>query len=174
MTSLACQRLGQTDSLLILRLQNCNLEARPIRPNVHPNYNVSGLLNEDGMLRAGQQVVPGSLEIIDVANDWLTLADMGGARVYATMDWHPKDHCSFCEINGEGIPAGSWCVSGIETVGLAFSKERRCRDSLSQRSFEHNAYIQWPKHCIAGTHGARFDPYLQLPAQVCSVQVWWV
>ncbi len=42
------------------------------------------------------------------------------ARVYATRDWHPRDHTSYAEYGGP-----------------------------------------WPVHCVAGTHGAAFDPRLQ-------------
>ena len=51
----------------------------------------------------GPLAVPGSSGIVDVANEWLALADQGGSRIYATIDWHNAHHCSFCEIDGKSV-----------------------------------------------------------------------
>lgn len=174
--SLVCMRLQPTDALLVLRMQNCNLGERALHTS-SPSYEIPSALLERGplglgpqRLRAGSMAVADTEAAIDVANQWLDLAGEGGSDVYATLDWHPREHCSFCEIDDHGIDAGSWCVSGVHTVGQTFDKEQRCRDPISVRDYDHNHYTQWPENCIAGTPDARFDPYLRLPSATKAVK----
>lgn len=95
----------------------------------------------EAKLRAGCD----ALIVVDVQNDFLpggVLAVPGGGviepinrhirqferlrlPVFATRDWHPRQHCSFHERGGP-----------------------------------------WPSHCVAGTHGARAPPQLELPPDV--------
>lgn len=69
----------------------------------------------------GDQVVP-------VLNRYIDRFQHAGLPVFATRDWHPRDHCSFSARGGP-----------------------------------------WPPHCIAGTPGAEFSPWLKLPADAVIV-----
>ncbi|EOD23484.1 hypothetical protein EMIHUDRAFT_239574 [Emiliania huxleyi CCMP1516] len=170
--SAACQQLGHQDALLILDVQNAFMEARPIRPQATPSYNVPAV---DGFIAQGNLSVPDSGAIIDVINAWLSLRNSSGrnASVIATLDYHPPDHCSFCNSHEGGIPAGSFCLFGAhtwstgdtgDTLGsTANNNSHVCEDTVSQTAFSQNGYYQWPFHAIAGSLSARFDPYLDLP-----------
>jgi nicotinamidase/pyrazinamidase len=57
--------------------------------------------------------VPGALEIVPAINE---LLEMSWARVDATQDWHPPDHCSF--IGGRDNLFPAHCVMG--TTGADF------------------------------------------------------
>jgi len=54
----------------------------------------------------GDQVVP-------VLNEYIRLFSSNGARIYATRDWHPPDHCSF---KTQGGPWPVHCVQNSKGV----------------------------------------------------------
>lgn len=91
--------LGPTDALLLVHLQ---LDFLP-----------GGALPVKG----GDLVVP-------VLNRWIARCKVAGARVIATRDWHPPDHCSF---QAQGGPWPVHCVAGTEgatfTPALALPPE---------------------------------------------------
>ncbi len=53
--------------------------------------------------------------VVPILNDWIAAARQGGARVFASRDWHPQDHLSFAERGGPWPPH---CVQ--DTPGAAF------------------------------------------------------
>ena len=63
-------------------------------------------------------------EVVPVLNRYLALARRKGAPVFASRDWHPRDHCSFLAQNGawpEHCVAGS---PGAEFApGLALTRD---------------------------------------------------
>lgn len=65
------------------------------------------------MLCPTELPVPGGLEIVPALNE---LLDMSWARVDATQDWHPPDHCSFLGRRDNIYPPH--CVMG--TPGADF------------------------------------------------------
>lgn len=94
------------------------------------------------------------LLIIDVQNDFCpggALAVSEGDQVVAiinqlgeyfdhkilTQDWHPPGHSSFASSH-----------SGAEP--------------FSETSMPYGAQTLWPDHCVQGTHGAEFHPYLDI------------
>ncbi len=89
-----------------------------------------------------------ALIMIDIQNDFCpggALAVAGGDEIVAvvnrmqgrfatrvlTQDWHPADHSSFAD-NHEGAAAFS-------TMPMAYGEQ-----------------VLWPRHCVQGSHGARF------------------
>ena len=120
-------------------------------------------------LTQGSLQVTGSSLIIPVLNDWVDAA--AGGRTLATMDYHPEYHCSFCKTHEGGILPGSYCLSAFGSLPVPDS---RCVDAISEESFFRSnptAYYQWPSHCVAGTFGARFEPYLNLPNDTTVVKL---
>ena len=53
--------------------------------------------------------------VVPVLNAWMVAARQGGARIFASRDWHPHDHMSFAERGGLWPPH---CVQN--TPGAAF------------------------------------------------------
>ncbi len=53
--------------------------------------------------------------VVPVLNAWIASAGQGGAKVFASRDWHPADHLSFAERGGLWPPH---CVQN--TPGAAF------------------------------------------------------
>jgi nicotinamidase/pyrazinamidase len=80
---------------------------------------------QNDFLPGGVLAVPGGGEVIEPLNDYIRQFAQLQLPVFATRDWHPREHCSFREHGG-----------------------------------------RWPVHCVAGTHGAKFPPQLQLPPDV--------
>jgi len=80
---------------------------------------------QNDFLPGGVLAVPGGGEVIEPLNGYIRQFAQLQLPVFATRDWHPREHCSFREHGG-----------------------------------------RWPAHCVAGTHGAKFPPQLQLPPDV--------
>lgn len=80
---------------------------------------------QNDFLPGGVLAVPGAGGVIEPINRYIRQFERLQLPVFATRDWHPREHCSFHERGGP-----------------------------------------WPSHCVAGTHGARFPPQLELPPDV--------
>src|SRR5262245_26056318 len=65
------------------------------------------------VLRPAELSVPGALRIVPRVNE---LRDLPFARIDATQDWHPPDHCSFLGRRDNLYPPH--CVAG--TLGAEF------------------------------------------------------
>ena len=77
--------------------------------------------------------------VVPVLNNWIAAAGRGGARVFASRDWHPADHLSFAEQGGIWAPH---CVQ--DTPGAAFHPDLELPDdavvvSKADRA-DHEAY----------------------------------
>lgn len=64
--------------------------------------------------------------VVPVLNDWIAAARQGGARIFASRDWHPHDHKSFAERGGLW-PAH--CVQ--DTPGAAFHPDLELPDDAA-------------------------------------------
>jgi len=49
--------------------------------------------------------------VIPTLNRWIDAAERGGAKIVASRDWHPPEHCSFHQQGGEWPPH---CIQGSE------------------------------------------------------------
>lgn len=63
----------------------------------------------------GRLPVPDGHAVVPVVNRWIGLAQVGGALVAASRDWHPADHSSFAENGG---PWPAHCIQGTEGAGF--------------------------------------------------------
>lgn len=64
----------------------------------------------------GSLAVPGAAEIVPVLNRYVALFHACALPVFATRDWHPREHASFSENGG---PWPQHCIAG--TPGAAFA-----------------------------------------------------
>ncbi len=71
---------------------------------------------QNDFLPGGSLAVPDGDAVIPVLNRWIARFVAGNLPVFATRDWHPRDHCSFADRGG---PWPRHCVA--ETPGAAFS-----------------------------------------------------
>ena len=170
--SAKCGALGPTDVVVFIDLQNCFMEQRPYAGEGAPRYAVAASdLDSDGInIPDGPLRTVDSKSIIPVANDWIARADSAGSPVIFTLDWHPADHCSFCNIQAGGVAAPFFCYSGSVIVH-AYNESMRCTDPVSERDWAFQQYYQWASHCVAGSFGARLDPFLQAPADATYVKL---
>jgi len=67
-------------------------------------------------LPGGNLAVAAGDEVVPVLNRYLELARAKGLPVFASRDWHPRNHCSF---RARGGPWPEHCVAG--TPGAAFA-----------------------------------------------------
>jgi nicotinamidase/pyrazinamidase len=67
---------------------------------------------------SGALPVPDGDAVVPVMNRWIAAAQAKSVPVYASRDWHPRDHLSF---KSEGGPWPSHCVQ--DTKGAAFHPE---------------------------------------------------
>ncbi|KAL1512253.1 hypothetical protein AB1Y20_005515 [Prymnesium parvum] len=171
--SSVCTTFAPTDALLLFDPQNCFMEERLLDLSASLSYQVpnGSLTNGGKSISAGPLFVSGSSEITTVMNEWIAYASASGnGTIFATLDWHPEFHCSFCNIHKGGIASGTFCLRGSSTVD-DFNKSHRCTDAISDSAYSDNLYFQWPEHCVAGSFGARFDPYLQLPDSTLVIKL---
>ena len=63
----------------------------------------------------GALPVPEGDRVVPVLNRWIAAARSRGARIYASRDWHPRDHVSFREQGGPWPPH---CVRGTAGARL--------------------------------------------------------
>lgn len=141
-----CERFHPTDALLVIDVQNCFIDERPVRSETP----ASPLLAEwTTTIPAGSLQVPGAAGIVDVINEWVDFASSG--QVYATLDYHPPGHCSFCHTQvGDGIVPGTYCITGTASSPLVFSEDfnasHRCRDPISELDWLAAKYFQVASH----------------------------
>lgn len=73
----------------------------------------------------GSLAVPDALSIIDKANIYIALFKQNNQPIFATRDWHPKDHSSFKDFGG------IWPVHCVQnTFGSMFYKDLKLPDSV--------------------------------------------
>ncbi|OSS41539.1 Nicotinamidase [Desulfurella amilsii] len=72
----------------------------------------------------GSLAVPDALSIIEKANIYIALVKKNDRPVFATRDWHPKNHSSFKDFGG------IWPVHCVQnTFGSMFYKELKLPDN---------------------------------------------
>lgn len=72
----------------------------------------------------GALPVPDGDAVIPVLNTWASAAQHQGARIYASRDWHPREHPSFHTREGEWPPH---CIQ--DTSGAAFHPDLKLPDT---------------------------------------------
>lgn len=70
---------------------------------------------QNDLLPGGAMGVPGGDAVIAPLNQWLARFAAAGLPVFASRDWHPRDHCSFLP---QGGPHPPHCVAG--SAGAAY------------------------------------------------------
>jgi len=83
----------------------------------------------------GALAVPEGDTVIPVLNEWIAVAHERAVPVYASRDWHPKNHVSF---QAQGGPWPPHCVQ--DTAGAGYHPE-----------------LKLPESAIKVTKGTRFD-----------------
>jgi nicotinamidase/pyrazinamidase len=78
--------------------------------------------------------VPGGLEIVPRINELLALP---WARIDASLDWHPPDHCSFLGRRDNLYPAH--CVAGTPGAEFVPGLENKRIHALWRKGFERDA-----------------------------------
>ena len=67
-------------------------------------------------LPGGALAVPDGDAVVPVMNRYLEMAAQSGIPVFASRDWHPRNHCSFRSQGGVWPPH---CVAGSESADFA-------------------------------------------------------
>eukprot|EP00656_Telonema_subtile_P010963 TRINITY_DN1535_c0_g1_i1.p1 TRINITY_DN1535_c0_g1~~TRINITY_DN1535_c0_g1_i1.p1 ORF type:complete len:327 (-),score=64.46 TRINITY_DN1535_c0_g1_i1:215-1195(-) len=172
----ACTDITPEDALFIVDTQNSFIEEYPI--GASPQYPIP----DDWKTPDGSSIKPGALavgnssQIIDGINSWIDYFTASNGRVFASLDWHPTDHCSFCRngtasTNPSGFhPEGGVCAA-LPVPG--FNDTGRCQDRVAQADYAKHALTQWPDHCVQSTFGARFSPFLRVPPNATVVKKGW-
>ncbi|MEX1212560.1 MAG: nicotinamidase [Balneolaceae bacterium] len=83
----------------------------------------------------GALPIPEGDTVVPVLNVWIRKAVQQGVPVFASRDWHPREHLSFQERGGEWPPH---CIQNSD--GAAFHPD-----------------LNLPDHVIIVTKGVRFD-----------------
>lgn len=73
---------------------------------------------QNDFLPSGSLAVPEGNAVVPVLNRYISAFEANRLPVYATRDWHPRNHCSFHEQGGPWPPH---CIAA--TPGAAFSEE---------------------------------------------------
>ncbi|KAA0157351.1 hypothetical protein FNF27_07030 [Cafeteria roenbergensis] len=183
--SASCTTLTAGDALLVVDVQNDFLETRSASNRSatgphDPAYPIpsSERTGPDGsMIRGGSLAVPGSAIVADRTELWYeAFAAAPGAHIFASQDFHPAGHCSFCRNgtaagNPQGYhPHGAVCFSGKDVPTDVMNATNRCLDGESKLLWGEDKYVQWPDHCVQGSFGSLFDPFLGIPKKTVVVQ----
>ena len=67
---------------------------------------------QNDFLPGGSLAVPAGNEIIPVLNRYIALFHAHALPIFATRDWHPRDHCSF---DRQGGPWPPHCIASPRT-----------------------------------------------------------
>jgi nicotinamidase-related amidase len=100
----------------MLEDHQCHLESRqvPLQPGAGDAFLLVDVQRD--LLPGGSLAVPGSEAILGPVNACLGLFAALRLPVFASRDWHPKNHCSFSEQGGH-LP--EHCVAGTEGARFA-------------------------------------------------------
>lgn len=93
---------------------------------------------QNDFCNAGTLAVPGGGDVVPVINRLLRIFP----HAVLTQDWHPAEHLSFASSHEEKKP--------FDKVKLSYGDQ-----------------VLWPDHCVQGTKGADFHPYLE--TQSCEM-----
>ncbi|MCO8125333.1 bifunctional nicotinamidase/pyrazinamidase [Stieleria sp. TO1_6] len=81
---------------------------------------------QNDFVAGGSLAVPGGNDVIEIANQLMTVFDL----VVATQDWHPADHQSFASRHPHLSIGDNFTLGGLPQTA-------------------------WPDHCVQGTHGSQ-------------------
>mmetsp|Transcript_2951 Transcript_2951/g.4342 ORF Transcript_2951/g.4342 Transcript_2951/m.4342 type:complete len:326 (+) Transcript_2951:38-1015(+) len=175
MAATSCTDITSNDALFIVDTQNDFMEAFPIPKGMKPNYDISGHILNDKIV-SGSLAVGNTSEIINPINKWISYFKEMGGKIFASLDWHDANHCSFCRngtkaSNPGGFhPKGGLCGPLPQTN---FDASGRCMDSVAVADYNRGALMQWPDHCLGQKFGSRFQPYLNIPEDAIVVKKGW-
>lgn len=170
----ACDEITSEDALFVVDFQNDFMAPVPVRSSP-PNYDISGHV-VNGSIQGGSLAVGGTDELIDPINKWISYFNERGGQVFASLDWHPSNHCSFCRNGTASSNPGGYHPDGAFCAPLpqpGFNATGRCVDSVAVADWNRGTLAQWPTHCVETSFGARFQPYLALPANATVVKKGW-
>ena len=175
----ACTPITASDGLFIVDTQNDFMEAYPLpSTGTKPQYPIprAGLAPGGKAVAAGSLAVGNTSQIVVPINAWIEHFGASGGRVFASLDWHPAQHCSFCRngtaaSNPSGFqPKGDVCgplpLPGFNSTG-------RCVDMVAKADYGKHSLMQWPDHCVHGSFGSRFQPFLRVPANATVIKKGW-
>lgn len=92
----------------------------------------------------GSLAVTDGDEIVPLINQLTKQFDKAGATIVATQDWHTRDQVSFASNHG---------VAPFTEVEVSYGPQ-----------------TTWPDHCIQGSTGADFHPYLDVKKVVLIIR----
>jgi len=169
----SCNQISPKDALFIVDVQNDFMESVSIDGS--PQYTIPADWQSAGgsVVKAGSLQVSSSSEIIDPINAWIDLFTASGGKVFGSLDWHPKDHCSFCRNGTEATNPGYYHSDGAMCTPLpeaGFNDTGRCIDKLALADYDAGTLTQWPDHCVQSEFGSRFSPYLKIPSSAVIVK----
>lgn len=137
---------GPKDGLLIIDVQNDFLPARPVPLYSTPVYNIPSDQVQNGTISGGALGVAGGDQIIDILNTWIDVFDSQGATIFASLDWHPADSCSFGSDVGSQCPCGPFSIDTCGEDGALeppptcpLSLAHRCQDPVSVSDYEQGS-----------------------------------
>ena len=94
---------------------------------------------QNDFLPGGALAVPDGDAVVPVLNRYLARFTARGLPVYATRDWHPRDHCSF---RAQGGPWPPHCLAGSPGAGFspALNLPPATQVISKATTAEHDAY----------------------------------
>jgi nicotinamidase/pyrazinamidase len=113
-------------------------------------------------LPGGALPVPRGDEVIPVLNDYISLFESAGARVFATRDWHPPNHVSFkpfggpwpmhCLQDGEGakFPPDLKLPKNTIVISKATDPQREAYSGFDGTALEQNLKEAGVTHVFVG------------------------
>jgi len=146
-----------TDALLIIDVQNSFLPGR------------EGI---NGWTEGGSLAAENGSVILPVLREFLSFLTPR-SHIFASLDWHPSNSCSFCSRDAICAPYGlNECgSSGTMSTECPESMAQRCLDPVSVNDYDvAQDYAQWPIHCVQGNWSALFDASLVIPANATVVK----
>lgn len=78
---------------------------------------------QNDFLPGGALAVPDGDAVLPVLNGYIALFESRGLAIFATRDWHPRDHCSF---RAQGGPWPPHCVAFSRGAAFATDLQLPC------------------------------------------------
>lgn len=78
---------------------------------------------QNDFLPGGALAVPDGDAVLPVLNSYIALFESRGLAIFATRDWHPRDHCSF---RAQGGPWPPHCVAFSRGAAFATDLQLPC------------------------------------------------
>jgi nicotinamidase-related amidase len=164
--------LTEHDVLVVMNLQNDYMESMLVNHDTISEYPIpdSQIIEVDGrnVTRPGVLAINHTTEIIEPINAMMRYFEERGAPVILSMNWRPRNHCSFCRNGTE--PTDTTCGPfGPKSHGL-FNATNACHDRLSRQLLRRHMLLQWPDNSVRNKYGSRFSPYLEVNQEATVVK----